>query len=98
MAQIPTHPAAARSGGRHARRGFTLFEVCISLMIVAVGVLSILILLPAGLKAQQLARFQLYASAKAEEMVECFINTHNANPAIDTEAFEAWDVPVSYRS
>jgi hypothetical protein len=98
MATFSTPSAIATAGALRVRAGFTLFEVCISLMIVAIGVLSVLILLPAGLKAQQLARFQLYAAAKAEEMVECFVNTHNANPAIDTEAFEAWDVPVSYRS
>ena len=45
-------------------RGFTLFEVAISLVILAFGVVSIMTLFPAGLKAQQLARFQLYAAAK----------------------------------
>nr|MBA3936013.1 hypothetical protein [Planctomycetota bacterium] len=66
--------------------------------LLAFGVISVIMLFPMGIKAQQLARFQLYAAAKAEELVECFSSTHNANPAIDSEAPNAWDVPVSYRS
>ena len=54
-------------------RGFTLFEVSISLALVAFGVVSILMLLPSGVKAQQMARFQIYAAAKAEEMIEQFV-------------------------
>ncbi|MBA3936721.1 MAG: hypothetical protein H0X38_04610 [Planctomycetes bacterium] len=80
------------------RRGFTLFEVAISLGLLAFGVVSVIMLFPMGIRAQQLARFQLYAAAKAEEMVECFSTTHNANPAIDVEAYDAWDVPVGRRS
>ncbi len=78
--------------------GFTLFEVALSLGLLAFGVVSVIMLFPMGIRSQQLARFQLYAGAKAEELVECFNATHNANPAIDTEAPNAWDVPVSYRS
>lgn len=52
------------------RAGFTLFEVLISLMIVAVAVLSVAPLFPMGIRAQQMARYQLYASAKAIELSE----------------------------
>ena len=38
------------------------------------------------------------ASARYEEMVEAFNDTHNANPAIDTEAQDPWELPVSHRS
>lgn len=92
----PSNPSGRQPDRRRA--GFTLFEVGISLVLVTFGVVTVLTLLPVGLKSQQLARFQLYASTKAEEMVECFNNTHNANPAIDVEAMNPWDVPVNYRS
>lgn len=58
----------------NTRRGFTLFEVGISLVIVSVGVLSVMMLMPAGLKAQQMARFQILASAKAIELMSVNAN------------------------
>jgi prepilin-type N-terminal cleavage/methylation domain-containing protein len=58
----------------HQRRGFTLFEVTISLIIVAVGVLSVMMLMPYGIKGQQLARFQILASAKAIEIMSVNAN------------------------
>jgi hypothetical protein len=85
-----------------ARRGtdcaFTLFEIAISLALLSVAVTSMLLLFPTGVKTQQLARFQLYAAVKAEEMVESFAASHNANPCIDTEAFQPWDVPSGYHA
>src|SRR4051812_28779648 len=77
---------------------FTLFEIAIALGLVTVAMLSTLLAFPAGLKAQQFARMRIIAATKAEELVEAFNSTHNATPASDTEAFEPWDVPVSYRS
>lgn len=63
----------------HSRRapirlGFTLFEVGISLVIVSVGVLSVMMLMPVGIKAQQMARFQILASAKAIEIMSVNAN------------------------
>jgi hypothetical protein len=58
----------------HARGGFTLFEVAISLVIMTVGVLSVLMLMPTGIKAQQVARFQILASAKAIELISVNAN------------------------
>ncbi|MBA3700079.1 MAG: hypothetical protein H0W78_14615 [Planctomycetes bacterium] len=83
---------------RDARQGFTLFEVSISLVLVAFGVISVLMLFPSGLKAQQMARFQIYAAAKAEEMLEQFNGTQHSNPAIDTEGMAMWDVPVAHKA
>lgn len=80
------------------RHGFTLFEVAISLVLVAVGVISVMMVYPMGIKTQLLARYQLYASAKAEEMIESFNASHNANPAIDAEGIGPWDVPVAYKT
>jgi type II secretory pathway pseudopilin PulG len=88
----------SRSGVGGHRRGFTLFEVAISLVILAFGVVSIMTLFPAGLKAQQLARFQLYAAAKAEEMIEQFNTAQADNATADTEGTDIWQVPSSYRS
>jgi hypothetical protein len=55
-------------------------------------------LFPVGIKAQEMARFQIYASAKAEEMVESFTSTTNANPSIDTEGLMPWDTSGGYRA
>jgi hypothetical protein len=53
------------SGGAiGSRRGFTLFEIAISLAIVTVGVFATMLSFSTGIKAQRLARFQLYAGAK----------------------------------
>lgn len=81
-----------------APAGFTLFEVSIALVIITVGVLSVLMLFPSGIKAQQMARFQILAAAKAEEMIETFTSVSNSNPAIDTEGLTMWDVPSAHRS
>ena len=54
------------------RRAFTLFEITISLAILAVGVVTVMALIPVGLKAQQQARFAAYASAKALDLLETF--------------------------
>jgi len=84
--------------GHRSRQAFTLFEVSISLVLVAFGVVSVLMLFPSGLKAQQMARFQIYAAAKAEEMIEQFNGTQHSNPAIDTEGMAMWDVPVAHKA
>jgi hypothetical protein len=79
----------------HVRRAFTLFEVALSLALVSFGVISVLMLLPAGIKAQQMARYQILASAKALELVEAYNATHNGNPAIDVEANAPWNVHIN---
>ncbi len=76
----------------------TLFEVAISLVIMTVGILSCIMLFPAGIKAQQMAKMKLLAGAKAQEMVDSFVSSTTANPTIDVEAYNPWDVPVTYRS
>jgi hypothetical protein len=54
--------------------GFTLFEVGISLAIVTTGVLSVMMLMPVGIKTQQVARYQILASAKAIEIISVNAN------------------------
>jgi hypothetical protein len=80
------------------RAAFTLFEVALSLGLVAFGVVSVLMLFPMGLKAQQMSRFQLYAAAKAEEMVEQFSSAHSDNATADSEGTDCWEAAVGYRS
>jgi hypothetical protein len=99
MSRIGLHSCTSHPGPGHTPRyGFTLFEVSISLVLVAFGVVSVLMLFPSGLKAQQMARFQIYAAAKAEEMIEQFNGTQHSNPAIDSEGVAMWDVPVAHKA
>jgi hypothetical protein len=57
-----------------------LFEVSISLAIMTVGVLSAMMLMPMGIKAEQLSRYQLLASAKALDVM-----------AVDANEWRKWD-------
>jgi hypothetical protein len=77
---------------RTYQRAFTLFEVSLSLAIVSFAVISVIMLFPSGIKAQQMARFQVYASAKALEMIDSYNTFPTANPALDVEAPNPWDV------
>jgi hypothetical protein len=88
--------AALRPAPRRA--AFTLFEIAISLVIAAFGVVSVLILFPVGIKAEQLARMRVYAGVKAEEIVEEFANASTTSPSIETEAPDSWEVPTGYRA
>jgi hypothetical protein len=54
--------------------GFTLFEVSISLVLVTFGVVSVLMLLPHGLRAQQHARYQIHAAVQAQNIASLFAN------------------------
>jgi hypothetical protein len=54
--------------------GFTLFEVALSLGLVSIGIISVLMLMPTGLKAQQLSRYQLLAAAKAIDVMSVNVN------------------------
>ncbi len=83
---------------RLRRGGFTLFEVSISLAIVAFGVVSVLIMLPTGIKAQQMARYQILASAMAMEMMDQFTSAPNTNHDMEREGVNPWDTYSSYRS
>jgi hypothetical protein len=77
--------------------GFTLFEVAISLAIASFGVVSVLVLFPVGIQAEQMSRMRVYAGVKAEEIVEEFANSSTTSPSIETEAPDSWEVPSGYR-
>jgi hypothetical protein len=79
------------------RGGFTLFEVSISLVLVSFGVISVLMLFPQGIKAEQMARMRVIAGVKAQEIIDSFANSSNANPSTETEAPDPWDVAAGYK-
>ena len=83
--------------GAQIHRGFTLFEVGISMVLVAFGVISVMMLFPIGIKAEQMARVRIYAAVKAGEIIESFSTQSNENPAIDVEAPFQWEVPSGHR-
>ncbi|MDA3962041.1 MAG: prepilin-type N-terminal cleavage/methylation domain-containing protein [Planctomycetota bacterium] len=56
------------------KHGFTLFEVMISLLIMTVAVTSVMALMPAGVRAQERARYQVYAAAKTLEIMQGWSN------------------------
>ncbi|HYE06741.1 MAG TPA: hypothetical protein VEL07_14585 [Planctomycetota bacterium] len=80
------------------RQGSTLFEVAISLAMLAFCVTGVLLAFPAGVQAQQAARFRLLAAAKAEEMVDAFNTIHNHNTVIDAEAPQPWETTAGRRA
>lgn len=74
---------------RQARydRGFTLFEVAISTVLVTFGVVSVLMLLPSGLKAQHHARMQIHASVMMQNLARSLVEPAqvNFNLQVETE-------------
>lgn len=71
-----------------ARRGFTLFEVMISMLILAVSVLSVALMLPSGLRSQEAARFKAVAAVTALNLINMFEQANPAFAKIESEAFD----------
>ncbi|HYE07569.1 MAG TPA: hypothetical protein VEL07_18775 [Planctomycetota bacterium] len=69
-----------------------------SLVIATTAVVTAAMVFPTGVKAQQAARFRLYAASKAMEICERNACANVANPALDHEACAPWDVGYTYRS
>ncbi len=80
------------------RGAFTLFEIAIALLVMAIAVISIAGLFSAGLRSQQQARFRLLASAKAIDLVEAFNACTPINPTADIEGLDTWDSSTHYRA
>ncbi len=83
------------------RSAFTLFEVVISMLVLSIAVLTTIALLPIGLKAQQLARYQLYAGSAALTLMENFhapmisFNGHGTlAPDLNTNLAPAGSPPI----
>jgi hypothetical protein len=79
------------------RAGFTLFEVAISLVIVAVGVISVVVLIPGGLKQLTAQRFRVYASAVANQLIDVYAHGDASQVFVDHEAPAPWDLPIDRR-
>ncbi len=90
-APAPAGLAARARRGSPARRGFTLFEVAISLGLVSFGVISVMLLFPMGLKQQQVSRFKILAAVKALEMIDSFSGIDEFTRSMDPEAPEPWE-------
>jgi hypothetical protein len=54
------------------RAALTLFEVLIAALVVSIAAITTIALLPTGVKAQQTARYQIYASAAAISLMDSF--------------------------
>ncbi len=76
------------------RAAFTLFEVAISLIIVAFGVVSIMALIPVGLKQLTAQRFRIYAACVANQLIDVYANADASAVMIDHEGPDPWDVPI----
>ena len=74
-----------------ATQAFTLFEVAISLLIVSIGVVSVLMVFPVGIRQQQQVRYQLLASATALSLVDKFNNQENINTISQYEQAQPWE-------
>lgn len=97
MARCKRVKALDRRHMSRQRQAFTLFEVSLSLAIMTFGVVSMLMLFPQGIKAEQMARLRVIAGMKAQEIIDTFANSSNSQPSTETEAPNAWDVAASYR-
>ncbi|HYE06756.1 MAG TPA: hypothetical protein VEL07_14660 [Planctomycetota bacterium] len=102
MRRTFSNPTQYTSGspGRPARpvprAAFSLFEIAICLGILTMSVVTVLMQFSAGIRVQQQVRYRTYAAAKAQEILDVFATTHNANPHGDQEGREAWDVGIGY--
>lgn len=77
--------------------GFTLFEVAISLVIVAFGVVTVMLAIPTGARVQQQARMSLLASAKAMDLIEAFSGRIGGERIAEYETPEPWETrPFCY--
>ena len=81
---------------RTTNSGFTLGEVAISAALLTIGVLVLVLFIPAGLKAQQQARFKLYAAAQVVDMIETFTSSPQIQAEARLEAAAPWDVASGY--
>ena len=69
-----------------ARSGVTLFEVMLSMLIVAIAILSTALMLPAGLKAQEGARYRAVASITAYNLINLAEHTRPYYYRMKTES------------
>lgn len=94
---VPTDAGMRAIRNITGARGFTLFEVAISLAIMGFAVVSVLMVFPLGLKEQQQARARLLSAAKTMELIEYFAGKSNSERMAEFETPEPWETrPFSY--
>ena len=79
------------------RAGLTLFEVAISMLLLAISMLVVLAAIPVGVRMQEQARQQVLASTLALNLVESFNSLPNADSNIHVQATNPWEVPLGNR-
>jgi Tfp pilus assembly protein PilV len=79
---------------RHRDRGFTLVEIPISLMVFAIGVLTVAALISAGIRSGSKAGGQTRASEMASQCVERLLSTPNSDSTMTAGSHQ--DNPYPY--
>lgn len=77
----------------HHCRAFSLFEVAIALALVGASVVTFSLVFPTGLRAQRMARFQLYAGTKVLDMLDTWAQCDHAYVLRSVEAAQPWQNP-----
>ncbi|MBA3684805.1 MAG: hypothetical protein H0W72_06135 [Planctomycetes bacterium] len=65
---------ARRSGRAAPTLGFTLTEVALSMLLITIGVLSVMVILPSGIRSQILARDRIVSAALAVYAIDMAYN------------------------
>ncbi|HYE04380.1 MAG TPA: prepilin-type N-terminal cleavage/methylation domain-containing protein [Planctomycetota bacterium] len=81
----------------HAERGFTLFEVAVSLALIAIAVIATLVLFPLGLRQLSLDRFRIYSACVANQLVDVYASADPSCAYADHEGPGPWDVSIDGR-
>lgn len=79
------------SHSRHSRRGFTLVEVCLALMVVSIGVLGAFALFPHGLAEARLASAETQAGLFSEMVLRTY---RAASTVIPWNTLNSYQAPV----
>ncbi|TVR14745.1 MAG: hypothetical protein EA401_03895 [Planctomycetota bacterium] len=85
-----------------SRKAFTLAEIAFSLAIVALGVVTIFLMIPEGIRTQSEVRYKVIAAAKAQEIIN-HLRQHAPGMAFDArnqdkEGVFPWDTATTYKS
>lgn len=95
------YPHRRRSSSLHVH-AFTLAEIAFSLAIVALGVITIFLMVPEGIRTQSEVRYKVIAAAKAQEIINQ-LRQHAPGMAFDArnqdkEGVFPWDTAATYKS
>ncbi len=82
----------------HVQRAFTLFEVAISLALVAISITAVIMVLPKALQSQQIARYKMFACTAAMQVMDTYAKLPSNYIRIDTEAANFWDTSSGRRN